>query len=287
MQLGAHMSIEGGLYRALERAASIGCNTVQLFTRNSGQWKAKPILSEDATQFRSVRANTKLGPAFAHASYLINLGATGELREKSIEGLILELERAEQLGLDFVVLHPGAHCGIGERRGLENIRRGLNRALRATRGMRCGIALENTAGQGSCLGCDMNHLQWLLEHSSQPERLGFCIDTCHLFASGHDFRTPETYADTFGALEEKITLQKIRAFHFNDCKKPLGCRVDRHEHIGKGQIGVEGFRLLMNDPRFTSIPKVLETPKGKDLAEDVANLALLRSLVSVPEASCF
>ena len=277
--LGAHMSIEGGLYRAVERAESIGCNTLQIFTRNSGQWRARPISPEDSRQFHDVRRRSAINPVFAHTSYLINLGACGELHEKSVDALILELERAEELGLEFVVMHPGAHCGLGEAQGLRNIVAGLDRALRATSGMKCRIALENTAGQGSCLGCSFDHLEFFLHEVQQPERIGFCIDTCHLFASGYDIRTRASYKATFDLLLEKVTSAKILAFHLNDCKKHLGCKVDRHEHIGKGQIGEKGFRYLMRDSRFAAIPKVLETPKGKDLAEDVKNLSLLRSLL--------
>jgi deoxyribonuclease-4 len=276
--LGAHMSIEGGLFRALERGQSIQCNTIQLFTRNNNQWAARELSDEEIRAFKRIRATAKINPVFAHCSYLINLAATSQFYEKSIEGLILEVKRGHRLGLDFVVLHPGAHVGQGEEEGLKRITEALDRVFEATRGSRCKIAIENTAGQGSCLGCSFEHLQYLLAHVRYPRRLGFVLDTCHLFATGYDIRTARAYRETMNRLLDCIPLNKIWAFHLNDSKKPLGSRVDRHEHIGKGFIGKHAFRLLLHDPRFAGVPKVLETPKGKDLAEDIMNLTLLRRL---------
>lgn len=273
--LGAHMSIEGGLYRALERGESIGCGAVQLFTRNNSRWAARDLMEAEISLFRRTRKKSGIGPVFAHGSYLINLASPGPFYDQSVQALVLEVQRAHQLGLEFVVLHPGAHKGAGEKDGLRLIVEALDRALEQTPGR---VAIENTAGQGSCVGCDIKHLSYILQNTKYQSRVGVCIDTCHLFASGYDFRTREKYSNTFQMLLDHVPLKRIWAFHLNDSKKPLGSRVDRHEHIGKGHLGVDAFRLLLNDDRFERIPKVLETPKGKDLAEDIENLNLLRSL---------
>jgi deoxyribonuclease-4 len=277
--LGAHMSIEGGLFRALERGHSIGCRTIQLFSRNNSRWAAKDLAAADIENFKNTRKNTGIGPVFAHASYLINLAAPNHFYEMSIQALITEIRRGHDLGLNFVVLHPGAHVGNGEKEGLQRIVNALNQALESTKGLGCSVVIENTAGQGTCLGCRLEHLSYMMEHVRYPERIGFCIDTCHLFASGYDFRSKTRYEWTMKKMLDHVPLEKIFAFHLNDSKKELGSRVDRHEHIGKGFIGLEGFRRLMRDDRFRSIPIVLETPKGKDLAEDVMNLKTLRELL--------
>ena len=277
--LGAHMSIEGGLHRALERGQSIGCGTIQIFTRNNAQWAARDILQEEIQQFHSVRNQHSIHPVFAHCSYLINLAAPNHFYKKSIDALILEVVRAESLGLPFVVLHPGAHMGFGETEGLQRIADALNQVLDATSRAECKVVIENTAGQGSCIGYKIEHLESLWTRVENTERLGFCIDTCHLFSAGYDIRTEEAYGKTFGRLLEHIPLESILAFHLNDSKKPIESRVDRHEHIGKGFIGRNAFRYLLNDHRFVTIPKVLETPKGKDLAEDVVNLKCLRRMM--------
>ncbi len=277
--LGAHMSIEGGLYRALERGHSIGCTTIQIFTRNNAQWAARDLMEEDINHFQMVRAQHPIHSIFAHCSYLINLAAGNEFYQKSIAGLTMEVLRADRLGLPFVVLHPGAHMGIGEEEGLIRVVAAINQVIDATSRAKCKIVIENTAGQGSCVGCKFEHLAYLWNHVMDQNRLGFCIDTCHIFAAGYDIRTEKTYAQTFKELLNQVPLHSILAFHLNDSKKPLGSRVDRHEHIGKGQIGRMAFRCLLNDSRFISVPKVLETPKGKDLAEDVVNLKCLRRMV--------
>jgi deoxyribonuclease-4 len=276
--LGAHMSIEGGLFRALERGKSIRCNTIQLFTRNNSRWAAKDLSDDEIASFKQTRLAARINPVFAHCSYLINLAAPAEFYPKSIDALILEVQRAELLGLDFVVLHPGAHMGKGEEEGLKRITDALNQVISGTPNAKCKIAIENTAGQGSCLGCSFEHLSYILRNVSVPDRVGIVLDTCHLFAAGYDIRRKRTYEETFQRLSDLVPLSKILAFHLNDSKKPLNSRVDRHEHIGKGFLGTNAFRLLLHDKRFSSIPKVLETPKGKDLAEDVINLNILRRL---------
>lgn len=277
--LGAHMSVAGGLHLALERGASIRCNTIQIFTRNSNRWAAKELEDPEEAEFRILRAKTGISPVFAHCSYLINLAASGDLYEKSIQALLAEIRRSEKLGLDFVVLHPGAHTGDGEEAGLQRIVSALNRVFEETKDAGCKIAIENTAGQGSCLGCNLEHLEYIQSHIIAQDRLGFCIDTCHLFAAGHDIRTPDAYSATIQRLSGHIRLEKILAFHLNDSKKPLGSHVDRHQHIGKGYIGKEAFRCLLTDSRFLYVPKVVETPKGKDMAEDKMNLRTLRKLL--------
>ncbi len=276
LKLGAHMSVAGGLYRSLERGHSIGCNTIQIFTRNASRWAAKDVSSEEISLFQKARRAARISPVFAHCSYLINLGCEGEFYERSIDALIAEVIRAEYLGLEFVVLHPGSHMGFGEEQGLKMVVQALNRVFAATSQMKCKIAIENTAGQGNCLGSKLEHLEYFIQHCSHPNRIGICIDTCHLFASGYDLRSKKSYEQTFQELLARIPKRKILAFHLNDSKMPLNSKVDRHEHIGKGHLGIEAFRMLMNDPRFSKVPKVLETPKGKDLAEDVINLSLLR-----------
>jgi len=276
--LGAHMSILGGLSRALERGQSVSCATIQMFTRNASRWRPKALELQDVAAFKAVRKQTGISPVFAHCSYLINLAARGEFHGKSIRAMIDEVRRAERLGLEFVVFHPGAHMGAGAEEGLERTVDALHSILEATQGAACGIAIENTAGQGTCIGCSMEHLAFLIEQFRLQPRIGVCIDTCHLFASGYDIRTPKAYEDTMNRLLQHVPRNKILAFHLNDSKKPLGSKVDRHEHIDKGQIGKRAFGLLLNDPRFTRIPKVIETPKGNDLAEDRMNLNLLRSL---------
>jgi deoxyribonuclease-4 len=273
------MSIAGGLYRALERGHSIDCDTIQMFTRNASRWVAKLLDAQEVSDFKKWRKKTGITPVFAHCSYLLNIAAP-QFYEKSIAGLSEEVQRAEQLGLEFVVLHPGAHLGAGDREGLKRIVGALDSVIAHTKDAQCKIAIENTAGQGSCLGCNFEHFEYILQHVAEPKRIGFCIDTCHLFSAGFDIRTPDEYNKTFERLLGFIPARKILAFHLNDSKKPLNSRVDRHEHIGKGHIGPQAFTSLLNDPRFVRVPKVLETPKGKDLAEDVVNLNLLRSLVA-------
>lgn len=277
--LGAHMSIEGGLFRALERGHSIGCGTIQLFSKNSNRWAAKDLTALEIENFKNTRARTAISPVFAHASYLINLAAPNHFYEMSIQALTIEIQRAEELELDFLVLHPGAHMGRGPAEGLQRIVDALNEAMEKTKDARCAIAIENTAGQGTCLGCSFEHLEYLFQHVANSKRIGFCIDTCHLFASGYDFRTETQYSGTMKRLLDHVPLEKILAFHLNDSKKDIGSRVDRHQHIGQGFIGVDGFRRLLQDKRFRNLPKVLETPKGKDLAEDVMNLKTLGELL--------
>lgn len=279
--LGAHMSIAGGLDKAIERGESIGCTAIQIFTKNSNQWYARPLQEGDISAFRVRRHAWSKGPIFAHDSYLINLGSPDEiLYQKSLNALQVEYDRCEKLGLDFLVMHPGAHVGSGEEGCLAQIARGVKQVLSHSPQVKTKILFEVTAGQGSTVGCRFEHLHTLLEKSGSPQRLGICFDTCHVFAAGYDLRTPKAYAQTMKTFDQVVGIDHIKAFHLNDSKKGLHCRVDRHEHIGKGAIGLEAFRCLMNDERFSDVPKVLETPKGEDMAEDVMNLATLRGLMN-------
>ena len=278
--LGAHMSIAGGLTRAVERGCAVGCEAIQIFTKNSNQWRAKPLTDGEAQEFRKELAKEKIQFAFAHDSYLINLASPSEdLLGRSREAFLDEMERAEKLGLRFVVLHPGAHLGTGEAAGIERISRSFDWIFERTPGYRVKVLIETTAGQGTNLGHRFEQIRDMMDGVRENDRLGVCVDTCHLLAAGYDLRTKAGYEKTFDDFDRIVGLKRILAFHLNDSKKPLGSRVDRHEHIGKGFLGLEPFRLLLNDSRFKGVPMVLETPKGKDDTWDRENLRLLRSLL--------
>lgn len=278
--LGAHVSTQGGLVTAYGRGVTIGANSIAIFSKNSNQWAAKPLGEVEIEAFRAARAGSKIGPAIAHASYLINLAAPqDELWQKSIDAMVVELERAALLGLDGVVLHPGAHVGEGIDKGIERIARGLDDVHARTPGCRVPILLETSAGQGSSLGCTFAEIGRMLELVAERARLGVCFDTCHVFAFGYDIRTRDGWNATIDEMIEQIPLDRIGAFHLNDSKRELGSRVDRHEHIGKGHIGTDAFGFLLNDERFAGIPKVLETPKPTEFDADIENLTILRSLI--------
>ena len=280
MKFGAHMSIGGGHWRALERGAGIGCEVVQIFVKNNMQWLGKHPVAADVEKFKIARKASAVAALFGHAGYLINLGsAAGPNRDKSLESLILEIEIATTLDLPFLVLHPGAHLGLGEGEGIKQAVKGLNEVFRETPKSKVRIALENTAGQGSCFGCQIEHLAAIYDAIENPKRLAVCIDTAHLYAAGYDIRSPKIWAQTLAKIDQLIGWKQVVAFHLNDSKTDLGSRVDRHEHIGKGKIGKEGFRHIVNDPRVRGLPGCLETPKSDDLHEDAENLAVLRSLV--------
>jgi deoxyribonuclease-4 len=281
--LGAHMSIAGGYYKAVEAAQRAGCDCVQLFTKNNNQWRAKPISAEEATRFREALAERNIAHPIAHDSYLINLGSPEpELWTKSIDALVVELQRASQLGIPYVVAHPGAYTTSSEEEGLRRIAAGIDEVHRQTPEATARILVETTAGQGSNLGWKFEHLAEILQTVGAPERLGVCFDTCHVFAAGYSLGTPAEYRSTMKAFDQLIGVGQIKAFHLNDSKANLGSRVDRHAHIGQGAMGLEPFRLLLGDRRFRRIPMYLETPKGEARGEDldVMNLRTLRSLIA-------
>jgi deoxyribonuclease-4 len=280
--LGAHMSIAGGYYRAVELAKASGCDCVQLFTKNNNQWRAKEILPEEANRFRATLDELGIAHPIAHSSYLINLASPDEaLREKSIESMIVELRRAEQLGIPWVVVHPGSHTTASEEEGLANVAKSVDRIHAATKKLKVGTLLENTAGQGSNLGWRFEHLAEIMSNVKEPERVGVCIDTCHAFAAGYHLQMPADFKATMREFDKVVGLSRLFAIHLNDSKREFGSRVDRHEHIGRGQLGADAFAHLLNDKRFRKIPMYLETPKDDSKKEDwdAMNLATLRGLI--------
>jgi deoxyribonuclease-4 len=279
--LGAHMSIEGGLHMALERISRVHGESLQIFSKNQRQWKASPLSPAEIESFLLAWEKWGKGPVAVHDSYLINL-ANGDAKkaERAVTAFADEITRTSQLHIPYLIMHPGSHVGAGTEEGLRQLAVNLGRALEQS-GDTSGVMvlLETTAGQGTGLGASFEELAYVISHSKFSGRLGVCFDTCHAFAAGYDISTKAGYAKTFAAFDAIIGLMRLKFFHLNDSKRELGSRVDRHEHIGKGKIGLAGFRLLMNDPRFARHPMVLETPKERDLKEDIINLALLRRLV--------
>jgi deoxyribonuclease-4 len=304
---GSHMSIAGGLHKALLAAQSHGCETVQLFTaspqtwpvhppsaansalasgkpspKGSGEWTARELPAEDVRTFRQTLRATHLRYPTAHDSYLINLASPDDsLYRRSVEAFVIELERAERLGLRYLVTHPGAHLDSGEEAGLARVASALDEVHRRCPAFRTQILLETTAGQGTTLGHRFEHLRRILELVQEPDRLGVCLDTCHVFAAGYALAPAKEYRATLREFDRLIGLRRLRVFHVNDSLKPLGSRVDRHAHIGRGQLGLEPFRLLVNDRRFRTRPMILETPKedGDEDDMDFVNLGVLRNLV--------
>lgn len=286
MLIGSHMSIAGGVDRSVERGVTVGCRTMQIFTKNASQWAAPPIPPDTVRRFREELERSGIAPVVSHDSYLINLAsADPALRRKSIDAFRDELDRAEALGLLGVVAHPGAHLGAGEEAGLERIGEALREVLTATRRQKVMILVENTAGQGTVLGSTFRHLGRLIELTDGHARLGVCLDSCHLHAAGYDLTTDEGYAATFREFDELVGFDRLRCFHMNDSLKPLGSRVDRHTHIGDGTLGLEPFRRLMLDPRLEAVPKILETPKNGDgVEDDRRNIGTLARLGTRPAA---
>jgi deoxyribonuclease-4 len=301
--LGAHMSAAGGFHKAVERAAAEGCDCVQIFTtpprqwpvkpsagnakpvrlgtKNNNQWRAKPITQDDVDQFQEKLNECQIGYPLSHSSYLINLASPDpELWKKSVNAFVIELRRADQLGIPYVVLHPGSHMGEGEAAGIRRVCRALNETHRRTRGITSQCLIETTAGQGTCLGWRFEHIASILDGVREPDRLGICFDTCHVFAAGYPLATERQYRETMRQLNRLCGCARVKAFHLNDSKRELGSRVDRHEHIGQGHLGTQSFRFLLEDRRFRSVPMYLETPKGeaKGKSCDSVNLCMLRSL---------
>jgi deoxyribonuclease-4 len=280
------MSIAGGFHRAVERAVEVEATALQVFVKSARQWKAAPLASEAVAGFRGATAEAGLTDhLMAHASYLINLASPkAELRKRSQDALAVEVERCAALGVPYLVLHPGSHDGAGEREGLERLARGLDRlyrvnARRAAERRTVTILLETTAGQGNGLGASFDELAWVLENARCADRLGVCFDTCHALAAGYEFRDSRSYLETVRELDRTIGLEHLKAFHLNDSIHGLGSRRDRHQHIGRGEVGLEAFRLILNDRRFRRVPMVLETPKGPDLSDDRVNLGVLRAMI--------
>ena len=278
--LGTHVSVAGGLATAFERAAATGCTTMQIFVKNANQWAAKPIAGDDLQRFRDAAASSSVRPVIAHAAYLINLCAKNpSILKKSRAAFEDELRRCEQLGVHALVVHPGAHLGEGEEAGLRLIAESLNRIHEQTPGFRVLTTIETTAGQGTTVGYRFEHLREIIDRVEDKGRMAVCMDTCHLFAAGYPVHTPDGWDEVIRSFDTIVGLSRLAAVHTNDSKKPFGSRLDRHEQIGKGMIGLEGFRKLMNDPRFSSVPKILETEKSEDMHEDVENMQRLKSLL--------
>ena len=287
--LGAHMSVAGGVPRAVDRAVAHRCEALQIFAKNANQWRGRVLQADEIREFRAKVKASGIWPVVSHASYLINLATTSRgLRQQSLDAMGDELDRAEALGLFGVVLHPGCFTAGSEADGLELIAEGLLDLLRERRRGRTMVLLEHTAGQGTALGSTFEQLASIIGKMDDHRRVGVCLDTCHLLASGYDIRSPEGYASTFGQFGRLVGFDRLKVFHLNDSKKPLGSRVDRHQHIGEGCLGLEPFRRIVNDPRFRALAMLLETPKTEGRSPNVIqvdplderNLNTLRALVT-------
>ncbi len=278
--IGAHMSIAGGVFNAPLYGQQVGCITIQIFTKNNNQWKAKELTEEDARKFFDSQKETGIAPVVGHNGYLINLASPKEdVYQLSLNAMLVELNRAELLRLPYLVMHPGSDLGSGEKKGISKIVRSLDWLHQKTKGYKVKILLETTAGQGSALGHRFEQLAEIIERVKDSDRLGVCYDTCHAFVAGYDIRTSRAYEETFSEFDSVVGLSRLKVIHINDSLKGLGSRVDRHQHIGEGSIGLQGFSLLMNDKRWEQVPKILETPKEGGTERDIKNLKVLRQLV--------
>jgi deoxyribonuclease IV len=280
---GAHLSVAGGLHNAISSAVALQCDTVQIFTKNANSWEAAPLAEEEVSQFRRAAAATKLAHLTAHDSYLINLASPDDAQfARSITALTKEMERAEALGLTYLVSHPGSHVGSGEDTGLARVVTGLEEVHTRCAGFNVRLLLETTAGQGTSLGHRFEHLATILQRAKCADRMDVCYDTCHVFAAGYPMARENEYAATFQQFDDLIGLSRLKLFHVNDSVKPLGSRVDRHASIGQGEVGIDAFRQLVRDPRFLHIPMILETPKedGDGNKMDAVNLEQLRSFAA-------
>jgi deoxyribonuclease-4 len=278
--LGAHNSIAGGLYTAFERGMKIGCTTMQIWTTSNRQWRQTALKKKDVAQYKLYQEKSQIQPVIVHSSYLINLGSPNKtVLKKSRRAFKGELERCRRLGIHYLNFHPGAHLGTGEEDGIKRIAESLNIVHEQTTSIAVMSVLETTAGQGSNVGYRFEQLRSIIDLVEDKKRMGVCVDTCHIFAAGYDIRTERGWEKTFQEFDDILGFERLVCVHVNDSVKGLGSRVDRHKHIGKGKIGNTAFRLLMNDKRFEHIPKILETPKGEDLREDVINLRKLRRFV--------
>lgn len=276
------MSIAGGVASAIGRGAEVGATAIQIFTKNNNRWEGKPLTDQEIETFFAESADKNVSAVASHDCYLINLASPDKtLQQKSFTAFLDEIDRADALKIPYLVFHPGAHMGEGERAGIKRVAQNLDRAIEARPDSNVTLTIETTAGQGTSLGWRFTQIGEIIESSRYQEKFGVCVDTCHIFAAGYDFTTEEGYAKTFEEFDKQIGLRYLKMFHVNDSKKALSSRVDRHEHIGKGFIGLAGFSHLVNDPRFYQTPMILETPKGADGLEDITNLETLSGLINV------
>lgn len=278
---GAHVSTSGGVEKSIERAKEINCEAIQIFTKNNNQWKGSPLTEESIKEFKEGIKKEKIKVTCSHDSYLINLCSVDkDIAQKSHDAFLDELLRAEQLSLNYVVMHPGAHLGKGETEGIKILSHAFNKIVKETKGYKVLTLIETTAGQGTNIGYKFEQLKEILDSVSEPERFGVCLDTCHVFAAGYDISKKEGYEKTFDDFDKIVGLKNLKMFHLNDSKKALSSRVDRHDHIGEGKIGKDCFKLLVNDSRFKNHAMILETPKDDDFVKfDSKNLKLLRSFL--------
>ncbi|MFH2035454.1 MAG: deoxyribonuclease IV [Candidatus Zixiibacteriota bacterium] len=280
MLLGAHMSIAGGIYNAVTAGKKATCDVIQIFTKSSNQWRAKDLTDDEIEKFHEEQKNTGVKVVCAHDSYLINLGTPNdELYQKSIDAFKIELERCHILGIPNLVMHPGSHVGSGEEAGLKRVAEAFNRIFDQLPECKTSICIETTAGQGTNLGYKFEHLAAIIDMVENKNLMAVCFDTCHTFAAGYDLTDPNKFKATLKEFDDILGLKNLNIMHINDSKKPHGSKKDRHEHIGEGEMGLEPFRNVMNERRLNKVPKILETPKGPDLKEDIENLKILRSLI--------
>jgi deoxyribonuclease IV len=279
-KMGAHMSIAGGIDKAITRGVDVGCDTIQVFTKSTNQWHAKPLTGEDIDAYKRARDESGIEPVVAHDSYLINLAShEPDMLERSREAFLVEMQRCDALKIPYLVMHPGSHLGKGVDAGVERVAESFDWLHAQAPDSPLTVLLETTAGQGTNLGFTFQQLRDIIDRTAEGGRLGVCLDTCHVFAAGFDITTKEGYGETFEEFDRVLGLDRLKVIHLNDSKKDLGSRVDRHEQIGMGALGLEPFRMLVNDERLRHVPMILETPKGPDYAEDKENLAILRGLV--------
>jgi deoxyribonuclease-4 len=276
--LGAHTTTAGGVFNALYSGKEIGCDVVQLFSKNQMQWKGKPLTDEEVGKFHAAILETAVYPVAIHDAYLINLASPkAATYKKSFTAFVEELQRSEKLGVPYLIMHPGSHVGSGEGEGLQKIAKSLKKAYHESKVENTTILLEATAGQGTNLGYTFEQLKYIIDESQLNDQVAVCVDTCHIFTAGYDIRNPESWDKVKQQFDQVIGLEKLKVFHLNDSKRELGSKRDRHERIGKGEIGLAGFRALLNDPELRNIPMIMEIPGGEGAyAED---LILLRSIL--------
>ncbi len=283
LELGSHLSVAGGVDKAVDRAEPLDMTSLQIFTKNANQWAAKPLDPDVVERFREKLSGSEIKKVVSHDSYLINIASPDDaMWEKSIAALKVELDRCDILGIPWLVSHPGAHMESGVEAGIDRVAAAVNRIHAEMPGGKASLALETTAGQGTTLGRTFEEIGAMIDKIDDKSRVSVCLDTCHVFAAGYDLRTPETYAETIQQFDRAIGLDYLKVIHLNDSQKPFGSHRDRHAHIGEGEIGLEAFRHVMNDPLLDGRPGILETPKGDDNTLDEMNLTTLRSLVATP-----